>query len=71
VKDNIATHYEHGRACIYNKSQSPKLMSFAGMNTTAGSYALLDSVVLRNSFIVDQLLTPGAIILGKSNMVSV
>ncbi|EIW79347.1 amidase signature enzyme [Coniophora puteana RWD-64-598 SS2] len=39
-----------------------------GMNTTAGSYALLGSVVPRDAHIVTLLRAAGAIFLGKTNM---
>ncbi|KAF7316089.1 Amidase domain-containing protein [Mycena indigotica] len=39
-----------------------------GMNTTAGSYALLNSVVPGDSTVVAKLRAAGAIILGKTNM---
>jgi len=39
-----------------------------GMNTTAGSYALLKSVVPRDASIISRLRAAGAIILGKANM---
>lgn len=38
------------------------------MNTTAGSFALLCSVVPRDAFVVTKLLEAGAIILGKASM---
>lgn len=38
------------------------------METTAGSYALLGSVVPRDAFVVDRLRAAGAIILGKANL---
>ncbi|XP_044488910.1 probable amidase At4g34880 [Mangifera indica] len=38
------------------------------MNTTAGSFALLGSVVPRHSFVVTKLIQAGAIILGKASM---
>lgn len=38
------------------------------MNTTAGSFALLGSVVPRDAFVVTKLLEAGAIILGKASM---
>lgn len=40
-------------------------LSLAGMNTTAGSYALLGSVVADDAFIVKRLREAGAIMLGK------
>ncbi|KAF9269516.1 amidase signature enzyme [Marasmius fiardii PR-910] len=43
-------------------------VSSEGMNTTAGSYALLDSVVPDDAGIVKCLRDAGAIILGKTNM---
>ncbi|EPQ50833.1 amidase signature enzyme [Gloeophyllum trabeum ATCC 11539] len=39
-----------------------------GMNTTAGSYALLGSVVPRDAAVAAKLRTAGAILLGKTNM---
>ncbi|KAG1903688.1 amidase signature domain-containing protein [Suillus fuscotomentosus] len=39
-----------------------------GMNTTAGSYALLGSVVPRDAFAAAQLREAGAIFIGKSNL---
>ncbi|KAG9125068.1 hypothetical protein FRC07_009082 [Ceratobasidium sp. 392] len=39
-----------------------------GMNTTAGSYALLGSVVPDDAFVVTKLREAGAIILGKTNL---
>lgn len=39
-----------------------------GMNTTAGSYSLVNSVVPRDAGVVTRLRKAGAIILGKSNM---
>jgi amidase len=39
-----------------------------GMNTTAGSYALLNSVVAGDSTVVAKLKAAGAIILGKANL---
>jgi amidase len=39
-----------------------------GMNTTAGSLALLGSKPVKDSFIVNHLRTAGAIILGKTNL---
>lgn len=38
------------------------------MNTTAGSFALLGSVVPRNAFVVKKLIDAGAIILGKASL---
>ncbi|KAK3194887.1 hypothetical protein Dsin_026197 [Dipteronia sinensis] len=38
------------------------------MNTTAGSFALLGSIVPRNAFVVTKLLNAGAIILGKASL---
>ncbi|TXG64814.1 hypothetical protein EZV62_011808 [Acer yangbiense] len=38
------------------------------MNTTAGSLALLGSIVPRNAFVVTKLINAGAIILGKASM---
>lgn len=38
-----------------------------GMNTTAGSFALLGSIVPRDAFVISQLRKAGAIILGKTN----
>jgi amidase len=40
------------------------------MNNTAGSYALLGSVVPRDATVTDKLRKAGAIILGKANLVS-
>ncbi|KAG2347190.1 amidase signature enzyme [Suillus weaverae] len=39
-----------------------------GMNTTAGSYALLGSVVPRDAFVAAKLREAGAILLGKANL---
>jgi amidase len=39
-----------------------------GMNTTAGSYALLNSIVGGDSTVVAKLKASGAIILGKANL---
>ncbi|PIL28885.1 transporter [Ganoderma sinense ZZ0214-1] len=39
-----------------------------GMNTTAGSFALLNSVVPRDAHVVTRLRAAGAIILGKANL---
>ena len=39
-----------------------------GMETTAGSFALLGSVVPRDAFIARQLRNAGAVLLGKANM---
>jgi amidase len=39
-----------------------------GMNTTAGSYSLIGSVPPRNSFVAQNLLDAGAIIMGKASM---
>ncbi|KAI0704182.1 amidase signature enzyme [Cerioporus squamosus] len=39
-----------------------------GMNTTAGSYALLHSVVLRDAHVAAKLRNAGAILLGKASM---
>ncbi|KAL5856059.1 hypothetical protein ACOSQ3_005894 [Xanthoceras sorbifolium] len=38
------------------------------MNTTAGSFALLGSIVPRNAFVVTKLIEAGAIILGKASL---
>ena len=38
------------------------------MQTTAGSWALMGSVVPRDAFVVSQLRRAGAVILGKTNM---
>lgn len=38
------------------------------LNTTAGSFALLGSVVPKNAFVVSKLIEAGAIILGKGSM---
>jgi amidase len=38
------------------------------MNTTAGSYALLNSIVAGDSTVVAKLKASGAIILGKANL---
>jgi amidase len=38
------------------------------MNTTAGSYSLLGSVVLRDAGVVTRLRRAGAVILGKANL---
>jgi amidase len=38
------------------------------MNTTAGSYALLNSIVPRDAGVVTRLRHAGAIVLGKANM---
>ena len=38
------------------------------MHTTAGSYALMSSIALRDAFIVERLREAGAIILGKTNL---
>ncbi|KAK3194898.1 hypothetical protein Dsin_026208 [Dipteronia sinensis] len=38
------------------------------MNTTAGSFALLGSIVPRNAFVVTKLINAGAIILGKASL---
>ncbi|KAF5378228.1 hypothetical protein D9757_009132 [Collybiopsis confluens] len=43
-------------------------VSSEGLNTTAGSYALLGSVVLDDAGVVKRLRKAGAIILGKTNM---
>jgi hypothetical protein len=42
-----------------------------GMNTTAGSFALLGSIVPRDATVIAKLRAAGAIILGKANMVRV
>ncbi|KAJ0010525.1 hypothetical protein Pint_34367 [Pistacia integerrima] len=39
------------------------------MNTTAGSFALVGSVVPRDAFVVTKLIKAGAIILGKASMI--
>ncbi|KAI1792717.1 amidase signature enzyme [Ganoderma leucocontextum] len=39
-----------------------------GMNTTAGSFALLNSIVPRDAHVVTKLRAAGAIILGKANL---
>lgn len=39
-----------------------------GMGTTAGSYALLGSVVVRDSFVAAKLREAGAIFIGKANL---
>ncbi|KAF9224856.1 amidase signature enzyme [Gyrodon lividus] len=39
-----------------------------GMNTTAGSYALLGSIVPREACVISKLRQAGAILLGKANM---
>ncbi|KAI0786932.1 amidase signature enzyme [Abortiporus biennis] len=43
-------------------------MHSEGMNTTAGSYALLGSVVPRDAHVIARLRAAGAIILGKANL---
>ncbi|EIW74054.1 amidase signature enzyme [Coniophora puteana RWD-64-598 SS2] len=43
-------------------------VAFEGMNTTAGSYGLLGSVVPMDSGVVKRLRKAGAIILGKANL---
>ncbi|KAG2353763.1 amidase signature enzyme [Suillus spraguei] len=43
-------------------------VAFEGMNTTAGSYSLLKSVVLDDAGVVKRLCKAGAIILGKANL---
>jgi amidase len=39
-----------------------------GMNTTAGSYALLGSEVRRDAFVISKLRNAGVLILGKANL---
>ncbi|EGO26610.1 hypothetical protein SERLADRAFT_447766 [Serpula lacrymans var. lacrymans S7.9] len=43
-------------------------VAFEGMNTTAGSYSLLKSIVPEDSGVVKRLRKAGAIILGKANL---
>jgi len=43
-------------------------VAFEGMNTTAGSYALLKSIIPEDSGVVKKLRQAGAIILGKANL---
>ncbi|KAH7882880.1 amidase signature domain-containing protein [Phlebopus sp. FC_14] len=43
-------------------------VAFEGMNTTAGSYSLLNSVVPEDAGVVKKLRKAGAIILGKANL---
>src|SRR4051794_9817974 len=56
VKDNIATEAE---VCNGNEQM---------MQTTAGSLALIGSVVPGDAFIIRRLRTAGAVILGKTNL---
>ncbi|KAH7929278.1 amidase signature enzyme [Leucogyrophana mollusca] len=43
-------------------------VAFEGMNTTAGSYSLLKSIIPEDSGVVKRLRKAGAIILGKANL---
>ena len=70
LKDNIATDYEEYGSTVFVPIPSWHSLPRTGLNTTAGSLALLGSIVPRNAFIVDQLEAAGAIMLGKSNMVT-
>lgn len=75
LKDNIATLHSEGSDtdfCIpdhFNLTTlSTSVFLSAGMNTTAGSFALLDSVVPRDATVAAKLRAAGAILLGKANL---
>lgn len=74
VKDNIAIEATDGQSLIrpfflpFLLKQSTFV--FAGMNTSAGSYALLGSIVPGDATVVAKLRKAGAILLGKANLVS-
>jgi hypothetical protein len=67
LKDNIATiSSEGGSNLVFHMTSAHLFLS--GMNTTAGSYGLLGSIVPRDAGLVSRLRAAGAIILGKANM---
>lgn len=70
VKDNIATLHSEGMFVISSAKlyKFPIYMQCLGMNTTAGSFALLGSVVPRDATVIAKLRAAGAIILGKANL---
>ncbi|KAJ7714150.1 amidase signature enzyme [Mycena metata] len=65
LKDNIATIASEGN-CV--REDLPGLTELLGMNTTAGSFSLLGSVVPEDAGVVKRLRKAGAIILGKANL---
>lgn len=67
LKDNIATLHSEGRH-IPSTRLSELTKHVAGMNTTAGSFALLGSVVPRDATVAAKLRAAGAILLGKANL---
>lgn len=66
VKDNIATVHEEGWLHYLSSIPQLNVLYDAGMNTTAGSFALLGSVVPRDAHVAAKLRLSGAIILGKA-----
>lgn len=63
-KAPVSRHALHGIPVLLKDNIATK----DKMNTTAGSFALLGSVVPRNAFVTTKLIKAGAIILGKASM---
>jgi hypothetical protein len=57
-----------GLLCQDASTRNDRLL-LVGMNTTAGSYALLKSVVPGDAAVAAKLRKAGAILLGKANLV--
>ena len=65
IKDNIATIASEGWSDLTSFSLITVTNAFIGMNTTAGSFSLLKSVVPEDATVVKKLREAGAIILGE------
>ncbi len=63
LQDNIATRASEGKASSTWRTLADSVL-YSGMNTTAGSFALLGSVVPDDAGVVKRLRKAGAIILG-------
>ncbi|OCB88695.1 amidase signature enzyme [Sanghuangporus baumii] len=70
VKDNIATFAFEGAFDQMETAPWSRIHTIfiAGMNTTAGSFSLLKSIVPDDAGVVKKLRAAGAIILGKANL---
>lgn len=72
LKDNIATVASEGQSLIWPGFSRAliRVVVPPGMNTTAGSHALVGSIVPGDATVAAKLRQAGAILLGKTNMVS-
>lgn len=72
MKDNLATDVSLGMFVCWPREQRLRRLIWhlphTGMHTTAGSHALVNSVVPGDATVVAKLRAAGAIIIGKANL---